>query len=137
MIFTPAEYTDYFNNTGVVRLHGSPYSINFYATYPTEDARDAIIALFPKYVGAKATSLTGYDRTAEVGRQRWTLPALSIRIKLVANKSNGGVNEAGAKRGRKALEVLSANNVPVEFKNIYTNGLELDTIKEILGYTGN
>jgi len=71
-----------------------PFYFEAIAEFDTQDAAQAFAARFPKGVKMEAKPLFRYDVNAAATRQG----IVTVRIKLGADKANGGVNEAGLKR---------------------------------------
>lgn len=91
-----------------------------------EQARE-IIAQFPKYLKLHASTLTKIDtdtfETSECGY-------INVRIQLLPDDVNGGVNETGIKRFLKLLEKLDRLGHTTEWKAGYGNSY--DSLDEFL-----
>jgi len=81
----------------------------------TADEADALAARFPKYVAAKTTRVTGFNMDP--------YHMVIIKARLIATGTTGDVNEAGIKRVRRAVAVLDADGIAIEwvggFRNSY------------------
>lgn len=84
-------------------LSATIFSVELWGAFETEAERDAYHARFPKGANVKRGTLT----TARGGSYlngSVAFPTVTARIKLSADKSNGGVNEAGLRRYRMILK---------------------------------
>lgn len=70
------------------------------------DDADATVALFPKSVGLKATTLRSRDGV---------FPFVNGHAQLLANGANGGINETGLRRLRAALKAADKAGIEVEY----------------------
>lgn len=76
------------------------------------ETAQAIVALFPKSVGIKASGLTG--STEGTG-------FISFRVQLLADDVNKGRNETGIKRLTRLLAVAEKHGLAIEFDAPYSN----------------
>jgi len=82
-----------------LEIQQSDYSYEAYATFSTDEERDAFIAKFPKSVKLWGTSLRDLDG------KTWS--CARFQVVLQSNAVVGEVNEAGLKRLAKFQEVLA------------------------------
>jgi hypothetical protein len=82
-----------------LRINESKHSYEAYATFATEEERDAFIAKFPKSVRLWATTL------GDLNGKKWA--CARFEVVLQSNAVVGEVNEAGLKRLAKFQEVLA------------------------------
>lgn len=73
------------------------HAVRAMAQYDSAELRDAALATFPKWVKVKATTL---HRGAGV-----RVPLLSFGVTLTPDATTGQLNETGAKRIRRFLEI--------------------------------
>jgi len=102
---------DYETREYTLRLD-EPMHFEIEAKCATDTEAEALAAQFPKYVKANVRRYT-----------RENTVTVEISATLRANGANGGVNETGVKRYRKAVEVLAATGYGLEvgcgFVNAY------------------
>lgn len=82
-----------------LKIQQNDYSYTAYATFLTNEERDAFIAKFPKSVRLWATTLGDLD-----GR---TLPCACFEVVLKSSAVVGEINEAGLKRLAKFQQILA------------------------------
>jgi hypothetical protein len=82
-----------------LEIQQSDYSYDAYATFETEEERDAFISKFPKSVRLWATTL------GDLNGRRWA--CARFEVVLQSNAVVGEVNEAGLKRLAKFQEILA------------------------------
>lgn len=81
--------------------------------FETEEARDAALAVFPKFVKAQASTLSSkFD-----GSNYTTKPTIRFNARFYAQKHNAA-NETGAKRVRRFLKLIGSD---FEYRKAYKN----------------
>lgn len=86
-------------------------AFEFGAEFTTDEARDAVLATFPKFVKAKASTIGRM-----VGDEYRTNPTIRFRAAFYAEKGNAA-NETGAKRVRRFLAIAGAVTWATPYKN--------------------
>lgn len=93
--------------------------VDFSRWCETEEEAHAMMNLFPKYVRARKI------RGSVDGR---TLPVIAFRIDFTEYKGNPA-NETGAKRLRKALDVIGSD---YEMNTFYSNAATMEEVAAII-----
>ncbi len=91
------------------------------AFFPNDEAAEAFEALFPKSVKVKRSTFSQSVR--ENGQYVGTTitPTRSVYANLAADGVNGGRNETGIRRVRRALKVLADNGIDFIWATPYSS----------------
>lgn len=92
-----------------IKITARTSAFDAHVDFATVEERDAFVALFPKFVGVKASFVGTLDQWDDLKTAKQiTLPTSFVQVSLTANGTNGGRNETGIKRALRYLAVVDA-----------------------------
>jgi len=125
---------DYDPQYGHFRITGNEHWVDASANYETEEERDQVLALFPKWVKAKGSRLSYYTGSMKTNDfTSHSCPTIVFHADLRATGVSGKVNETGLKRYRRFREVLARQDFPRGWHQPYSNSLSEDEFHEAHG----